>query len=239
MPSGLDGNPNPIRSAARDLVIAEVVAAIERLADIPYRLVGVDGASAAGKSTVADEVASALRSRGVVTFRSTTDSFHRPREARLRLGKDSAAGYYRDSHDLRKIQSRLLDPFLDGKPFRRAAFDEPSDCPVDAPFEVAPRQSALLFDGLFLHRPELRGYWHHSVLLRADERIAQRRQAFIARDRPPGEAGVAHDQMWQARLNRYVQGWELYENECEPAKVASMVIDNNELESPLIGECGD
>ena len=61
----------------------------------------------------------------------------------------------------------LLDPLsaTPPQPYRAAAFDEPSDSPVDAAEEHADAGSVLLFDGLFLQRPELRPYWDLVVWL--------------------------------------------------------------------------
>lgn len=127
VPVGLDGNPNPIVTAQREAVLLAVVAAIETLG-ASRAVVGIDGAPGAGKSTFADEIAGRLLERGRSVVRSTTDSFHRPRADRYRLGPTSPEGYYRDSFDLDGIRERLLLPFAAGAHrVLVAAFDEPSD----------------------------------------------------------------------------------------------------------------
>lgn len=91
-------------------------------------LVGIDGRSGTGKSTFADELTRVLEGRGRDVIRSTTDSFHRPREERLRRGATSAKGFYVDSHQLDRIVNELLIPFRDGAGHViTAVFDEPTD----------------------------------------------------------------------------------------------------------------
>ena len=86
MPAGLDGHPRPIRTFDRDAVLGAVA---DRVCSVDRRrvLVGIDGRSGSGKSTFADELAAHLGQRGRVVIRSTTDSFHRPREERLARGR--------------------------------------------------------------------------------------------------------------------------------------------------------
>ena len=169
MPAGLDGHPSPIRTLDRDAVLSAVadrVCSVER----PRVLVGIDGRSGSGKSTFADELAGHLGQRGRVVIRSTTDSFHRPREERLAGGTTSADGYYLDSHDLDRIGSELLNPFREGADrVLVAAFDEPTDTACEEIVDVA-TDAVLVFDGLFLHRAEFAAAWDVSVYLDADER---------------------------------------------------------------------
>ncbi len=114
--------------------------------------------------------------------------------------------------------------------------------------------SVLLFDGLFLQRPELRHYWDYSIFIDADERLRQRRLKIALNGCPPSSAAtvaklaaraidagspsttqsVQHFDEWWALARRYVEGWRLYAQECNPAKRATIVIDNNDLASPTV-----
>lgn len=233
-PAGLDGNPDPIRTAARDTTIAAVADAIETLAS-GRRLVAVDGIDGAGKSTFADEVATELaRRRGRPVVRSTIDSFHRPRAERHRRGPGSPTGFYRDSHQLDTLTEVLLDPFATGEPFVAAAFDEPSDAPVERVVVDAPADAVLLFDGLFLQRPELADRWDLTVYVDGRRRVAERRIARATRDRPVGDplAGFVHDLRWCALLRRYVDGQRQYHDACDPIGRADLVVVNDDLGHP-------
>jgi len=210
VPAGLDGNPEPIATPARDAVLDEVVAhvlAFER----PRVLVGIDGASGTGKSTFADELAARLATRGRTVVRSTTDSFHRPRAERLRRGPTSPDGFYLDSHQLGRITGEVLEPFARGEPrVRTAAFDEPSDRAVDAFADDLPGEAVLVFDGLFLLRSELRSHWDLVVHLLAESRRLQDRE----------------------RWPRYVDGYQRYLDDADPLARADLVVDNDDLAAP-------
>ena len=239
MASGLDGNPDPLRSAARSRALGEVADEIFRrrrtLAN-GVLCVAVDGIDGAGKSTLADELAADLRRRGVPVLRSTTDSFHHRREVRWAKGVLSPEGFYRDSHDLPRLRELLLDPLTDRptRPYRAAAFDEPSNAPVDAPSEVAPDAAVLLFDGLFLQREELRHYWDFSIWVDGEHRVTADRTRWASERCPAGPWGlVAMASSW-AILGRYVGGLRLYIDECRPAEHADVVIDNNDLLAPSL-----
>jgi uridine kinase len=91
-----------------------------RLADLasandrgPF-LAAVDGVDGVGKTTFADELATALEAVGVGTFRASVDGFHHPRGVRYRRGRHSPAGFYLDSYDLSAMRRRLLDPLRPG-----------------------------------------------------------------------------------------------------------------------------
>ena len=217
MPTGLDGNPDPVVSEERTRLLERVARAVTTAGTNCTVLVGIDGASGAGKSTFADELARTLARTGRTVVRAGIDSFHRPRVERYRLGRDSAEGYYRDSHDLPALRGQLLDPFARGAGgYRAAVFDEPSDSPVHEPLVPVPPHAVLVFDGLFLHRPELVAYWDVSVFLLAPERRAA-----------------------QALPGRYVEGQAVYEGEASPFARATLVIDNDDFVNPtLIGSSG-
>ena len=101
---------------------------------------------------------------------------------------------------------------------------------MDADVEIAAIPSVLLFDGIFVHRPELRDYWDYSVFLHVSSKESVRR--CIAR------AGAldTHDDPEDPIHRRYVRGQEIYLRRCEPTSFATRVIINEALESPRISE---
>ena len=76
----------------------------------------------------------------------------------------------------------LLDPLGPGgtRRYRRAVFSYRTDSEVTLPFETADEDAILLFDGVFLHRPELLSYWDISIFLDAPFEVTIPRAA--ARD---------------------------------------------------------
>lgn len=236
MPAGLDGHPDPVVTPERDRVLDAVVDLVCGRSG-SRTLVGVDGRSGAGKSTFADELAARLTARGQVVVRSTTDSFHRPRKERLLLGPTSGEGYYLDSHQLDVIVDELLVPFADGADeVRTAAFDEPSDAPVEE-VVLVPTAAVLVFDGLFLQRPELNDHWDMTVFLDADERREREWLGFLLGDLPDDDVERAAEldaRLLRARWPRYRDGWRTYVDAVHPASVATVVVDNNDLQAPVV-----
>lgn len=89
----------PTASPHRADVLAAVAATVARLGRRRVR-VAVDGLTAAGKTTFADELAATLAEQGRVVLRASLDDFKRPwREAHL-YDRTSGEGYYRNAFDL-------------------------------------------------------------------------------------------------------------------------------------------
>lgn len=189
----------------------------------------MDGVDGAGKTTFADELAASLRELGREVIRVSADDFHHPRAVRYRLGRDSPAGFYRDSYDHAGLRRTLLDPLGPGGSlrYRTAILDVNSDQPLFEPEQIARPGSLLVVDGLFLHRPELRGLWDDSIFLRVDFAVSVPRGAA----RGPGFGSPDPE----AESNRrYIGGNRLYFREAQPEKWAGVVVDNNDLKAPFI-----
>ena len=223
MPSGLDGNPNPIRSERRDALLAAIARDVHAM-DRRVLLVGVDGSPGSGKSTFADELAARISRLGRSVVRSTTDSFHNPRSIRSRRGLNSAQSYFLDSHNNDVLRSDLLEPLRAGRSFRTAHFDEPTDREVTEAWEAPLGDLVLVFDGLFLQRPELAAYWDFSIFLDASERRERNFQRWSSTADPEKVAFAAE---------RYRAGWKLYVETCSPSERADRVILNNDFADPL------
>jgi len=155
----------------------------------------------------------------------------------MRLGPTSAEGYYLESHQLDVIVGELLEPFVQGKSHVLvAAFDEPSD--TAAPQTVAVREpTVLIFDGLFLQRPELLQFWDQVIFLIADTRADAGWTEFLLGELPSDPTARAAEidvRLGKARWPRYRTGWSLYVDAVRPIERASIVIDNNDLANPQI-----
>jgi uridine kinase len=189
--------------------------------------VGIDGVDGAGKTTLADALAGALRAAAVPTIRASVDDFHHPRAVRYRRGRDSPEGFFRDSYDYAALRQSLLEPLSPGgtRRFRTAVFDHRSDRRVDAAEEHAETGSVLIVDGIFLHRPELRQYWDYSVFLDVRFEVSIPRGA----QRDEGSADpFAPDN------RRYVEGQRLYLRECDPKAHATLVVRYDDPAAPGI-----
>lgn len=190
-------------------------------------LIAVDGEDGAGKTFFADGLASVFAEDGSAVFRASIDGFHRPRQERYGLGRTSAEGFYRDSYDYSTFRRVLIDPFRSAPTmdagFQLAAFDVTRDEPVESEWETAPRDAVLIIDGIFLHRPELRGIWHWSVWLDAPPDVRYARMAGRDGCDPDPEA---------ASHRRYRGGQELYLRDARPRAAASAIVDNTDPAAP-------
>lgn len=206
--------------------LADTIAAV-RL-DHPAR-VGIDGVDCAGKTTLADELVEPLRARGRPVIRASIDGFHNPCATRYRRGRASPRGYYEDSFNFDAIVDCLLRPLgPDGtREYQTARFDFRTDTPVDSPWHTAPTDAVLLFDGVFLHRPELLPHWDFAVFVEADFETTIRRAA--ARD---GYLFGTEDATRRTYRQRYIPGQKLYLSACEPARAAHAVLRNNSPANP-------
>lgn len=217
----------------RHQLLSRVAADINRLPSDRITRVGIDGVDGAGKTTFANEVAKELELLGRTVIRASVDGFHNPKIIRYQRGHTSPEGFFHDSYNYAALKTLLLDPLSpngSGR-YRLAAFDHVADKAVNADEEQAYPGAVLVFDGIFLHRPELRAYWDFSVFL--DVRF----EVSIPRGARRG-IGFGSADPESVENVRYVEGQKLYLLECEPQRYATLVVDNNNLAAPRITEGG-
>ena len=132
--------------------------------------VAIDGVDAAGKTTLADEIALAISSFGRLVIRASIDGFHNPARIRRQRGALSPGGISSTRSTTRRCALRCSNPLGPGGSleFRRAVFDFRIDQPVEAAVEHAAPDAVLLFDGVFLLRHELRECFEFSIFVHAD-----------------------------------------------------------------------
>jgi uridine kinase len=211
-------------------------ALLGRLADAVVSLhadqiirIAIDGVDGAGKTTLADALAALVSRKGRPTIRASVDDFHNPRSIRYARGKYSPDGFYLDSYDYSAFRKLLLDPLGPGDSGRYITkrFDHRTDQPVEADAQQAPPSAALIVDGIFLHRPELRSCWHLSIFLKVDFEISVSRGA--TRDQTPDAIDP-----YSPAYQRYVGGQKLYLSACAPEQRTDIVIDYNDLRAPKV-----
>ncbi|GAB2930416.1 MULTISPECIES: cytidylate kinase family protein [unclassified Streptomyces] len=194
--------------------------------------VAIDGPPAAGKTTLADELAVVLRARGRDVIRATIEGFLFPQAQRYQRGKYSPEGCYFDSHDHDTMCRVLLDPLgpAGDRRFQRSVYDRGTDTPLRLPVTEAPADAVLLFDGVFLLRPELVDRWDLSIFVSAAfERTLDR-----ARSRGEALAGSAAgaSEIERAWHQRYIPSQQLYFATAGPTDRADIVVNNDELQRP-------
>jgi uridine kinase len=208
--------------------LADMIAAIHL--DYTVR-VGIDGFAASGKTMLADELIEPIRSRGRSVIRVSLDGFHNPGEIRRQQGYSSPQGYYDDSFNHNAIVSKVLEPLGPGGDlnYSPAVFDFRTDSEVSAPYQIANQNSILLFEGVFLHRPELKKYWDFSIFVQADFDItlkrAQKRDLSLFKT-----VEKVHEKFTQ----RFIPGHQIYLSAESPEKSANVIWDNNDIDNPTL-----
>ena len=217
----------------RDDVLSLLTTRIRSLALPPSGVlrVGIDGPDAAGKSTLADELAVNLRAAGMTVLQASIDGFHNPRSVRLCCGEDSPLGYYEDSFNLPALRRELLDPAGAGgsRLVTPRLFDYRADCPDRAAPIQLEAGSLLLFDGIFLQRPELKGCFDFTLFVQVGFDTILRRAAV----RDVGSLG-SPEAVRSRYLNRYLPAQQMYLSRCRPDLCSSAVIINDDPAHPRL-----
>jgi uridine kinase len=227
---GGTGQEREIGRGSRGEVLDRIADAVGAVTLTHPTRVAVDGAPAAGKTTLADELADVLRARGRDVIRATIDDFLFPRARRYPRGEFSAEGCYFDTHDLEALSRELLDPLGPGgdRRFRPAVYDRTADAVLSPPVTTAAADAVLVFDGVFLLRPDLVGRWDLRIFVStALERTVAR--AVVRESRVSSRAEV--ERRWR---ERYIPSQQLYAATAHPVDHADVVVHNDEPQRPVL-----
>jgi uridine kinase len=210
-------------------LLERLAGAIESVTTSHPLRVAVDGPPAAGKTTLADELALLLRGRGREVIRTSTESFQLPRAQRYRRGEFSAEANYHDAFDYDALRRVLLDPLGPGgdRRYQQAVYDLETDTGVSQPAATASRDAVLLLGGVFLLRPELIAQWDLSIFVSvAFEQVLDR-----ARVRDLARLGSA-DEVERRFRTRYIPAQKLYFAAARPADHADIIVHNDDARRP-------
>ena len=225
--------PDSVRSREVGQLV-DLIAAIER--PHPVR-VAVDGRSGAGKSTLGDELVAQLRQRRRTAIQASIDDFYG-----LWLDKQNrrfltAETFYAEAYDFPTLHTLLLGPLGPGgsRRYRTRWHDGWNEGEIAEPERVAPDDAVLIFEGIFLLRPELTGNWdlHIFVDIDAEQSLERGVERDLTLEEPAlresGRAGRI-----QVYRERYLPSDERYLREVDPRALADVVIDNRVLDAPRI-----
>jgi uridine kinase len=212
---------------------------LETIADAVLRVsrphpvrVGVDGRSAAGKSTLCGELAAVLAASGRPVLCASIDDFHRPGHAwySRRRGWTPETLYERgyDYSGFRDLVLRPLGPGGDGR-CRTRHWDAANDVAYPGAWHELPRDGVLVAETSFLFRPELAAHFDWTIWLDIDfdtllERVRRRDVAWAGSEE---EVVAKYEATW-------IPVHQLYERTENPRDRADVVVDNERFEEPRI-----
>lgn len=211
----------------RETTIRELAGSIEAI-EMPHPVrVAIDGVGASGKTALADDLAARLSGSEREVIRASIDGFHNPCEVRYARGPSSPEGYLNDSFDYRALLSCLLYPLGPGGSleYTPAVYDFRTESPVEPAPRRAGSDAILLFDGVFLLRPELEGVWDLAVFV--DARFDVTLARALERD---VELFGSEQAVRERYLLRYIPGESLYLSRHRPRERADVVVDNSDPE---------
>lgn len=217
--------------ARREVVEALARAATSLRLPHPTR-VGIDGWSGAGKTTLADELAAAVRASGRQTLRASIDDFHRKgHKYRSMRGEWTPRLYYDEAYDYAVFRAWLLDPLGPGgnRRCRIAMLDSFHDVLLPEAWHNLADDAVVVVDGIFLLHPELAGRWEYLIWLDVDV------ETMIERARRRDTTWIGSVDAVERRYRHFRQPvHELYQRLENPAARADAVLDNRDVERPRL-----
>jgi len=192
----------------------------------------VDGLTGSGKTSLAHELAAAVRALGRPTLRASLDDFKRPWRDAVERGYDrtSGEGYYRNAQDVAAARGLLLAPAgPDGSGVvALCAHDPITGADHRAVTVAAPADAVLVVDGAFGMRPEYDAFWDLRVWLATQPEVALARA--LGRDVPRDGRAEAE----RLHRERYAVSERIYVGEVDPVARADVVVDNTDLAAPVV-----
>jgi uridine kinase len=191
--------------------------------------VAIDGPPAAGKTTLGDELAAVIGGQGREVIRASIEGFLLSRPQRYRRGQYSAEGCYHDSFDFDALYQVLLEPLGPGgdRRFQQAVYDHLTETPLSLPVRTAHADAVLVFDGVFLLRPELNDRWDLRILVSTTFEEALDR----ARTRDLTLFGSASD-VERRHRQRYGPAQQYYFDTVHPTDQADIIVHNDDPPHP-------
>ncbi|MFD9030690.1 DUF6924 domain-containing protein [Streptomyces sp. NPDC059567] len=221
--------PVPAAASAERAALVEGTARAILARGTGRLLVGIDGLTAAGKTSFGHELAAWIAGTGRPVLRATLDDFKNPWKDRHLYDRESGEGYYRNAYDYERVRSLLLDPA------RSPEADSCALCGIDPLTQIdhsAQRtplgpDAVLVVDGVFAFRPEIDDYWDYRVWLDVDPELSVRRGALRDRNWAGTDAEAIH-------RDRYLVAERIYLAEVDPLPRMDVLIDNTDFARPRV-----
>jgi uridine kinase len=209
--------------------VLEQVAGRIRESGVGRLRVGIDGLTAAGKTSFGHELAQRISRAGRPVLRASLDDFKKPWRDRHLYDRESGEGYYRNAFDYAAVRRLLLEPA------GAAGSGDCSLCSIDPLTQIdhsseitpAAADAVLIVDGVFAFRPEINDHWDYRIWLHVDQETSLQRGARRDRDWAGSAAEAVH-------RDRYLVAERIYIAEVDPIRLVDVVIDNAAFDRPRI-----
>lgn len=193
-------------------------------------LVAFDGVDTSGKTTLADNIHTFLKSKNIDSIRISIDKFHNSKKIRISKGEYSPEGFFYDSFNYVQVINLIINPVKNGlSSIVNGIYDYRIEDKIQTNVINLTNDSIILFDGIFMNRNELYQYWDLSIFLDITFDTVKKRA--VKRDI---KLFGSEEEVLNKYTKRYIPGEELYIKLCNPKNRASIVVDNNDWENPVI-----
>jgi uridine kinase len=219
--------PSPV-SPERSVLVTQIADRIVSLGVDRLR-VGIDGLTAAGKTSFGHELAEQISKTGRPVLRASLDDFKKPWRDRHLYDRESGEGYYRNAHDYAAVVALLLEPSgpRGSGECALCSIDPLTQVDHSSAVTLAAPNAVLIVDGVFAFRPEINAHWDFRIWLDVDPETSVRRGAERDQDWAGSDAEAIH-------RHRYLPAERLYIKEVAPQRLVDLVIDNSEFDEPQI-----
>lgn len=175
-------------------------------------LLGVDGLSRSGKTTLVNELSSLLSSEGKRVVTIHLDDYITARDARYHTNLPEWVEYYRLQWDVAELKEKLFMPLREATRIELPRYDEAKKEYVSHEIDLE-TADVVIVEGVFLQRPEWKGFFDQVLYL-----DVSRKQRFL-REQEQTKQNV------DKFKRRYWKAEEFYLETCHPRREADFVFD--------------
>lgn len=222
VPPQIHRTPSPARLAMLDAILDRITSGQHGR---PVRI-AIDGGTAAGKTTLAEDLATRHVERDGAAIRASFDFFKVPPHKR------SEHGFGGQVFDAESLIDELLKPLGPGgsRRYRVATYDGWMRRSLrDRPVRTAPENALAFVDGAFTWSDELRAWWDFWIFVEVDTAIAVER--FVARD-ALWQDDPEPDRMRTRFRERYLPAESAYARSVDPWSNADVLVRNDDPGNP-------
>ena len=210
-------------------IFAHMLGAIleRKLPEAPF-IVGINGIDGSGKTSVASKFTGFVGDQGQSLQTIHIDDFHNPKAIRYAGDRPEPEKYFHQSFNLQALIDGVLTPIRQGGGLQKI-FSllnlETDQFDLERTYAVTP-DTIVVFEGVFLFRPELLPFLDYRVLVDIPFETSKERAVLRSPDLTEDDL-ASYDR-------KYLPAQRQYFEACRPHEVADLVIDNLDFQTPKI-----